>query len=106
MVYDSECIKICSEILTKIVKEFTIFESFKLKINDRRILLGIMEYLEVEEDMQMSICSTVDKYEKLSTYELRKEFELKGLSKSQIDTLQDLFDFSNKNSNENIFARL
>lgn len=106
MVYDSECLKICDEILDKLEKEFDVLEDYIIKISDRRILCGLMDHLEIEEENQMNICSTIDKYEKLSLKELKDEFGMKGLDEKQIEFLCELFEFSAKNDSLSILKKL
>ncbi|EOB11600.1 histidyl tRNA synthetase [Nosema bombycis CQ1] len=60
---------------------------FEINISDRRILISILKMAQVEEKDIGTISSTIDKVEKLSKEELDKEFELKGLSKGQIEII-------------------
>jgi histidyl-tRNA synthetase len=87
MVYDAEILKMISDILTKfnlVDPKTNQKRKFVIRINDRRILMGMMTRCNIEEKMRSSICSTIDKSDKLSFEELKKEFTEKGLNAEQI----------------------
>ena len=60
MVPDAECVKIVSEILSGID-----VGKFCIKVNHRQILDGIFEVCGVASDMFRTICSSVDKLDKV-----------------------------------------
>lgn len=61
MVPDAECIKVVQEILSSID-----VGKFVIKLNHRKILDGIFEVCGVKPDMFRTICSTVDKLDKVA----------------------------------------
>jgi histidyl-tRNA synthetase len=60
MVPDVECVKIVAEILSSLN-----IGNFVVKINHRQILDGIFEVCGVKPDMFRTICSSVDKLDKV-----------------------------------------
>jgi histidyl-tRNA synthetase len=82
MVVDSEILSCANTLL-----EMYGIGPFEISISDRRILISILKMAKVEEKDIGTISSTIDKVEKLSKEELDKEFELKGLSKGQIEII-------------------
>lgn len=63
MVPDVECVKVVTEILDALdLGDYTI------KINHRRILDGLFEACGVPESQFRTICSSVDKLDKVVTY--------------------------------------
>ncbi|EOB14119.1 histidyl-tRNA synthetase [Nosema bombycis CQ1] len=82
MVVDSEILSCANTLL-----EMYGIGPFEINISDRRILISILKMAQVEEKDIGTISSTIDKVEKLSKEELDKEFELKGLSKGQIEII-------------------
>lgn len=60
MIPDAECIKIVQEILTAVD-----IGKFVIKVNHRQILDGIFEVCGVSKDMFRTICSSVDKLDKV-----------------------------------------
>lgn len=60
MLPDIECVRIVSEILTDMQ-----LGSFKVKVNHRQILDGMFEACGVPNDKFRTICSSVDKLDKV-----------------------------------------
>lgn len=100
MVNDAEIIKMIYDILMS----FEISSTLRIKINDRRILTGLLKKFEIPENIRGTICSTVDKGEKLTRKELEDEFRQKGLNDSQIVSVINFMEF--KKSNDEIFEFL
>jgi histidyl-tRNA synthetase len=64
------------------------FKNFDIRINSRPILFAIMEAGEVEEEKWLSVLQSLDKLDKLSEKEVRKELlEKKGLEQPVMDQL-------------------
>lgn len=61
MVPDSECVRIVSEILDAVD-----VGDYKIKVNHRQILDGMFEICGVPNDKFRTICSSVDKLDKVS----------------------------------------
>ena len=62
MVPDVECVRIVSEILSSLN-----VGKFVIKVNHRQILDGIFEVCGVKPDMFRTICSSVDKLDKVTS---------------------------------------
>lgn len=61
MVPDTECVRIVAEIL-----ESVNIGDFKIKVNHRQLLDGIFEVCGVPASQFRTICSSVDKLDKVS----------------------------------------
>jgi len=83
LIPDAECLKIVCEILSKLD-----VGDFKIKINHRKLLDGMFECCGVPEDKFKTICSAVDKLDKLPWEEVKKEMtEEKGLATDSADLI-------------------
>lgn len=65
-----------------------------IKINDRRIIMGMLEMAGVPSEIHSLVCSSIDKADKLTENELLVEFKGRGLAVEQIDFIMQ---FINKN---------
>eukprot|EP01133_Synstelium_polycarpum_P007553 gene7553-8835_t len=84
MVPDAECIKIICEILDAVN-----VGSYLIKLNHRRLLDAIFALCGVPEDNFRAICSAVDKLDKISWAEVRKEMvEVKHLDGAVADRIE------------------
>ncbi|XP_064017449.1 histidine--tRNA ligase, cytoplasmic isoform X2 [Pogoniulus pusillus] len=68
MIPDAECLKIVHEILSDLQ-----LGDFLIKVNDRRILDGMFAVCGVPDPKFRSICSSVDKLDKMAWEEVRSE---------------------------------
>ena len=85
MVADAECLSILCDVLT----QFAIGD-FVVKLNHRKLLDGVFEICGVPADKLRPIGSAVDKLDKLSWEEVRKEMtEVKGLAPEVADRIRD-----------------
>lgn len=83
MIPDAECLKIVYEILSELD-----LGDFRIKVNDRRILDGMFAVCGVPDDKFRTICSTVDKLDKMPWEEVKKEMvNEKGLSEEAADQI-------------------
>ncbi|XP_034036909.1 histidine--tRNA ligase isoform X2 [Thalassophryne amazonica] len=83
MIPDAECLKIVHEILSELD-----LGDFCIKVNDRRILDGMFAVCGVPGDKFRTICSTVDKLDKMSWDDVKKEMiNEKGLSEESADQI-------------------
>ncbi|XP_023273605.1 histidine--tRNA ligase, cytoplasmic isoform X2 [Seriola lalandi dorsalis] len=83
MIPDAECLKIVHEILSELD-----LGDFCIKVNDRRILDGMFAVCGVPDDMFRTICSTVDKLDKMAWEDVKKEMvNEKGLSEEAADQI-------------------
>nr|XP_061792992.1 histidine--tRNA ligase isoform X3 [Nerophis lumbriciformis] len=83
MVPDAECLRIVYEILSELE-----LGDFRIKVNDRRILDGMFAVCGVPDDMFRTICSTVDKLDKMPWEDVKREMvNEKGLSEEAADQI-------------------
>ncbi|XP_047209137.1 histidine--tRNA ligase isoform X1 [Girardinichthys multiradiatus] len=83
MIPDAECLKIVHEILSELE-----LGDFRIKVNDRRILDGMFAVCGVPDDKFRTICSTVDKLDKMPWEDVKKEMvNEKGLSEEAADQI-------------------
>uniref|UniRef100_W5LHJ1 histidine--tRNA ligase n=1 Tax=Astyanax mexicanus TaxID=7994 RepID=W5LHJ1_ASTMX len=83
MIPDAECLKIVYEILSELD-----LGDFHIKVNDRRILDGMFAVCGVPDDKFRTICSTVDKLDKMPWEEVKNEMvKEKGLSEEAADQI-------------------
>lgn len=83
LVADAEVIKVTTDILRKLQ-----LGDFKLKINDRRLLDGILEICGVPAEKSSTICSAIDKLDKMSWESVKDEMvQQKGLDMASADEI-------------------
>ncbi|KAL4631368.1 histidine-tRNA ligase, cytoplasmic isoform X1 [Arapaima gigas] len=83
MIPDAECLKIVHEILRDLD-----LGDFRIKVNDRRILDGMFAVCGVPDDKFRTICSTVDKLDKVSWEDVKNEMvNEKGLAPEAADQI-------------------
>uniref|UniRef100_A0A671MZY8 histidine--tRNA ligase n=1 Tax=Sinocyclocheilus anshuiensis TaxID=1608454 RepID=A0A671MZY8_9TELE len=83
MIPDAECLKIVYEILNELD-----LGDFHIKVNDRRILDGMFAVCGVPDEKFRTICSTVDKLDKMAWEDVKKEMvNEKGLSEDVADRI-------------------
>jgi len=82
MLADFEILQITNEILTQLG-----FSKFTIKINNRKILSGIVEYCGIEPERGNEISIILDKLEKIVKEGVKKELQEKKISAKVIDKL-------------------
>ncbi|XP_062384221.1 histidine--tRNA ligase-like [Sardina pilchardus] len=83
MIPDAECLKIIYEILSELD-----LGNFQIKVNDRRILDGMFSVCGVPDDKFRTVCSSVDKLDKMPWAEVKDEIvKEKGLPESVADQI-------------------
>ena len=82
MIADSECVRVTSEILQSLG-----LTDFVIKINHRAVIDGMFAVCGVPENLFRPICSAVDKLDKMSWPDVRKEMIEKGLSPDAADKI-------------------
>nr|XP_020655025.1 histidine--tRNA ligase, cytoplasmic [Pogona vitticeps] len=83
MIPDAECLKIVHEILSALQ-----IGDFCIKVNDRRILDGMFAVCGVPDSKFRTICSTVDKLDKMSWEDVKSEMVgEKGLAPEIADSI-------------------
>ncbi|XP_066198627.1 histidine--tRNA ligase, mitochondrial [Saccopteryx leptura] len=85
MIPDAECLKIICEILSALQ-----LGDFLIKVNHRRILVGMFAVCGVPENKFHAICSSIDKLDKMSWKDVRHEMVAKkGLAPEVADRIGD-----------------
>lgn len=93
MMADAECLEILCEILKLVKLPF----DFTIKVNHRAILNGMFKYTGVPSDKFKTICSSIDKLDKMSWAEVKKEMCVdKGLDESVADKICTYVSMSGK----------
>ncbi|XP_067900185.1 histidine--tRNA ligase, cytoplasmic-like [Heterodontus francisci] len=83
MIPDAECLKIVHEILSELQ-----LGDFQIKVNDRRVLDGMFEVCGVPTDKFRTICSSVDKMDKMPWEEVKNEMVAeKGIAAETADQI-------------------
>ena len=86
---ESELINLASRFFKELNQDIII------KVNSIKILKSIMNYLEIEKDKQGKVILTIDKKEKISDEELKKE--LKAIIKNKADKVLEIINKNNLN---------
>ncbi|XP_036137544.1 histidine--tRNA ligase, mitochondrial isoform X4 [Molossus molossus] len=85
MIPDAECLKIICEILSGLQ-----LGDFLIKVNDRRILDGMFAICGVPESKFHTVCSSIDKLDKISWKDVRHEMVAKkGVAPEVADRIGD-----------------
>jgi len=82
MLADAETIAIINEILLTLG-----FQKYKIRINNRKILSGIVEYSGVDMKRDTDVCVAIDKFEKIGLDGVKKELEIREIPNQAIDKI-------------------
>ncbi len=82
MMADAETIALINEILLRLG-----FKKFKIRINNRKILSGIVEYSGEPIERETDVCIAIDKLEKIGIDGVTKELKNRGISAQSIGKL-------------------
>lgn len=66
-----------------------------IKVNNRKLLNGILEFIGIKKKDAESVILTIDKIEKIGIDEVKKELKKKGIEKKKIDKIIDIFKKNN-----------
>ncbi len=94
-----EILQIICEILNKLN-----VGKYLIKINDRRFLDKIFELCSIESNKFKTICSSIDKLDKMSINDVKNEMIQKGLNEESIEKLFEYISF--KGTLEELFIKL
>ncbi len=94
MLADAEIINLASRVFRELKLDVVI------KVNNRKILDGLMEYSKVPEDKRESAILTIDKLEKIGLEGVKKELQEKKLSKDQTDRLLNSINIKGANKDK------
>lgn len=83
MVIDAEMVAITYEVLSQLG-----FEGFLIKINNRKILNGITQYVGLDASWTQEVCRSIDKLDKVEWSEVRKELTDKNIAEDAIAKLE------------------
>jgi histidyl-tRNA synthetase len=90
MISDSEILSISKDVFEDLgIKT-------EIKVNNRKILNGIMTFAEIKNRKEEAILS-IDKIEKIGEKEVKKELEEKGFTKEKIEKLFEIITLKEKN---------
>ncbi|MDW7682163.1 MAG: HisS family protein, partial [bacterium] len=89
MLADAETIAIINEILLKLG-----FYKFKIKINNRKILSGIVEYSGVNPELGTEVCIAIDKLEKIGVDGVIAELKQRNIAESAIGKILPILEIS------------
>jgi len=87
MMVDAEIIAICSEILTELG-----FKGFLIKINNRKILNGLVQYIGLDASYTQEVCRSIDKLDKVSFEVVADELKGKGFTDETIAKLKSVIE--------------
>lgn len=79
---ESELLSIADKFLKKINL------NAEIKVNNRKILKGILSYAEVSPDLEKATILTIDKLEKVGLEEVEKELIQKGLTQESVNKIK------------------
>jgi len=82
LVVDAEVIAMTSEILSQLN-----IGRFVIRVNHRKILKGITQYIGLTEDKEVDLCRGIDKLDKIGIDDVKKELRGHGFSDAVMDKL-------------------
>lgn len=85
MLVDAEIICIVNEILTGLK-----FKDFLIKINNRKILNGLVSYIGLDSEWTGEICRSIDKLDKVSFDEVAVELKTKNVPDKVVEKLKSV----------------
>ncbi|MFZ5515302.1 MAG: histidine--tRNA ligase [Candidatus Zhuqueibacterota bacterium] len=89
MMADAEIISLINEILSTLG-----FEQFKIRINNRKVLSGIVEYAGVQADRGTEVCIAIDKLEKIGLDGVKEELVKREIPQPSIDKILPILEIS------------
>lgn len=91
LIHEVDLVKIYDEALTRLG-----LQNFTIKINNRKILAGLVEYVK-EEDNFTAITVAIDKLDKIGNDGVKKELIEKGISETSADTILNALELEGSN---------
>lgn len=91
MMCDAEIIAIKNEVLVELG-----FTNFIIKINNRKLLNGMVQYAGLDERFTQEVCRSIDKLDKMSFEDVAKELRTKEINDEAINKIKDLIDLDLK----------
>ena len=94
-----EIIDIITEVFLKLN-----YDKFSIKLNNRKVLAGIVEQLNIKERFT-DLCISIDKIDKIGISGLYKELLKQNFDKKNIDEIIEIFKFNGKNEEKINFIK-
>lgn len=91
MLADAETIALINEILTTLG-----FKKFKIRINNRKILSGIVEYAGIDVNRSYEVCIAIDKLEKIGIDGVKQELLEREIPEAAINKILPILEISGK----------
>ncbi|MBN2367460.1 ATP phosphoribosyltransferase regulatory subunit, partial [Candidatus Woesearchaeota archaeon] len=86
-----------AEILSIVSTFFSEYFDFRIKVNNRKLLNGILEAASIKKD-KMSAVLSIDKLEKIGAKGVKEELKEKGFPKKEIDSLMKILSIDGSNA--------
>jgi histidyl-tRNA synthetase len=93
MVVEAEVCAAASEVLVKLG-----FDDFTIRLNHRQVLTGLLDWAGVPSDIHVEALVVLDKFDKITSENIVKEFKTKGVAdeaSNRLITLKTAFDSGN-----------
>ena len=91
------------DIISKVFQKLK-YETFKIKLNNRKVLVGIAEQLNIKERF-IDLCVSIDKIDKIGISGLKKELLKQNFDKKNIDKIIKIFQFKGNNKEKLNFIK-
>lgn len=89
MLADAETIAIVHEVLSTLG-----FERFTIRLNNRKILDGLLEYAGIRRELTSSALISIDKIDKIGVDGVRKDMQARGLSGGEVSKLLNVLEIA------------
>ena len=91
------------DIITDVFKKLN-YDKFSIKLNNRKVLAGIVEQLNIKERFT-DLCISIDKIDKIGISGLNKELLKQNFDKKIIDEIIKIFEFKGNNEEKLNFIK-
>jgi len=95
MVADAEFIQMGLEIINDLG-----FKNYIARINNRKLVNGLIKYIKASENQFYNICILIDKLEKIGEQEVKKELHKSGLPQESIEKIFSILLLNGENSDD------
>ncbi len=87
MIADAEVISVAIDALKPIIGEH-----FKIRLNNRKVLKGMIELAGISESLSFECFRAIDKLDKIGIKGVKKELNQRGITGEQVDALMEFLD--------------
>ena len=101
LITDAEIIAVCHEILMRLG-----FEGFVIKINNRKILNGLVQFVGLDASYTQEVCRSIDKLDKMPFENVANEMREKNIPQAAIDKLWEVMENKSENNDFDRFENL